>query len=152
MHLHKRTCLAILLALTLTMSMHAQTCVPITVSHRLTMVPVMLNGQGPFLFVLDTGAETTMIDAHTTLNLPKVRSNVQLLGLTGGMNVDVRALQSITVGGLTVGPIGVLSYNLRATSPDIMPAIGILGADVLSRAGAVSINYQTGCLTITEAK
>lgn len=130
----------------------AQACTPLQLSHRLILVPVMLNGKGPFKFIFDTGAQMTTIDISIAKNLPRVQK-VQLLvgGGTDARTVDARALKSLIIGGLTVGPVAVLTFDmqpLKDKSGDIPEVVRILGADVIGKAGALSVGYHKQCITI----
>lgn len=110
------------------------------------VVEVRLNGLGPARLVLDTGAERTMVSPATMARLgiaaPRV-GRAQLQGVTGAVLVDVVRLDSIELGGVTVGPMPVAVHDAR-----LRVAEGLLGQDVLS-AFAVSIDAAAGVVTLT---
>jgi len=67
------------------------------------MTHVMVNGKGPFRFVIDTGASRSTLAPHLAkaLNLvPSVGRNVMLNGVTGAAEVFTVAVDSIQIGAL----------------------------------------------------
>src|SRR6187455_2476602 len=67
------------------------------------MTPVMVNGKGPFRFVIDTGASRSTLAPHLAKALGlkhSVGRNVMLNGVTGFAEVPTVAVQSIEIGGL----------------------------------------------------
>ena len=67
------------------------------------MTNVMVNGKGPFRFVIDTGASRSTLAPHLAkaLNLsPSVGRNVMLNGVTGAAEVFTVAVDSIEIGAL----------------------------------------------------
>ena len=67
------------------------------------MTHVMVNGKGPFRFVIDTGASRSTLAPHLAkaLNLkPSVGRNVMLNGVTGAAEVTTVAVDSLEIGAL----------------------------------------------------
>jgi predicted aspartyl protease len=67
------------------------------------MTQVMVNGKGPFRFVIDTGASRSTLSPHLAKALGlkhSVGRNVMLNGVTGFAEVPTVAVQSIEIGGL----------------------------------------------------
>jgi len=67
------------------------------------MTHVMVNGKGPFRFVIDTGASRSTLAPHLAraLNLKQsVGHNVMLNGVTGAAEVSTVAVDSIEIGAL----------------------------------------------------
>ncbi|HEV7605729.1 MAG TPA: aspartyl protease family protein [Steroidobacteraceae bacterium] len=67
------------------------------------MTRVMVNGKGPFRFVIDTGASRSTLAPHLAraLNLqPSVGRNVMLNGVTGAAEVTTVAVDSLEIGAL----------------------------------------------------
>src|SRR4051812_25897030 len=67
------------------------------------MTPVMVNGKGPFRFVIDTGASRSTLAPHLAKALslqPSVGRNVMLNGVTGAAEVTTVAVDSIEIGQL----------------------------------------------------
>jgi len=90
------------------------------------MTHVMVNGKGPFRFVIDTGASRSTLAPHLAkaLNLvPSVGRNVMLNGVTGAAEVFTVAVDSIEIGALRFE-----NQNLPVIFTSIMGnADGILG-------------------------
>ncbi|HTU67278.1 MAG TPA: aspartyl protease family protein [Steroidobacteraceae bacterium] len=90
------------------------------------MTTVMVNGKGPFRFVIDTGASRSTLAPHLAraLNLkPSVGRNVMLNGVTGAAEV-----QTVPVDSLEIGELRFANQNLPVIFTSIMGnADGILG-------------------------
>jgi len=127
--------------------------VPLTVStvagQVAESVNVCINGRGPFPFVLDTGAGQSTIDAGLArrLRLPAAgpASLFAGVGCTG-------TAQPVGIGAWSLDGISLAPQQLSAaTLPQIggkgEPA-GLLGSDVLSRFGAVRIDFTSGSLVL----
>jgi predicted aspartyl protease len=90
------------------------------------MTHVMVNGKGPFRFVIDTGASRSTLAPHLARSLglkPSVGKNVMLNGVTGAAEVPTVAVSSIEIGQLRLE-----NQNLPVIFTSIMGnADGILG-------------------------
>ena len=83
--------------------------------------PVMINGQGPFRLVLDTGANRSAVNARVAQLLgvaPDATQSVLLRGVTGSVAVPTIRVKSFSVGDVIVTP---------AVLPIVTDALG--GAD-----------------------
>jgi predicted aspartyl protease len=112
------------------------------VAGRVT-VPVRINGEGPFAFVIDTGANRTVLSEELAarLSLPPMGS-APVHGIVG-----VEPAQTVLVESLTVGVVS--SKRLRAP---VLPRVrlgvdGLLGVDVL-RDRRVRLDFLKGELRI----
>lgn len=115
------------------------------------MTPVMVNGKGPFRFVIDTGASRSTLAPHLAKALdlkPSVGRNVMLNGVTGAAEVPTVAVDSIEIGALKF-----VQQNLPVIFTSIMGnADGILGVagfhdqriDVDFRRDRVSVAASNG--------
>ena len=90
------------------------------------MTHVMVNGKGPFRFVIDTGASRSTLAPHLARALDCTHSvgrNVMLNGVTGAAEVPTVAVDSIEIGALKF-----VDQNLPVIFTSIMGnADGILG-------------------------
>lgn len=127
--------------------------VPLTLSHvdggTIPFVPVCVDGHGPYLFVLDTGAATSIVDTQLAdaLHLPTASSTPTSAGV-GCVGTDRRvAIQSWLVGSVALDGQAVLEADIPGFGLSRSPA-GVLGSDVLSRFGAVRIDYRSKLLTV----
>ncbi|GAA0310236.1 retropepsin-like aspartic protease [Sphingomonas oligophenolica] len=114
--------------------------------ERMT-VPVTIGTAGPYQFIIDTGAERTVISRElaTTLGLSQGR-DVRLTAMTGTSNVGTVMIPSLTVSNIASQSIeapALLSTNLGAP--------GMLGIDTLS-GHAVSIDFDTNRMTVRQSK
>lgn len=121
--------------------------VPITFARpneAAILVPVHVDGRGPYLLVLDTGATLTCVDEGLAkeLDLPTRRGSVGLgagLGVTG--RVRLVRIDSLRVGGARAADLTACVVdlsNLRAVDPQVR---GLLGLNVL-RAFRVTLDFR----------
>ena len=113
---------------------------------RLT-VPVAVGTSGPFPFIIDTGAERTVIS----------RELASQLGLSAGRPVSLTSMvdrsivQTVVVPELTIESIGQ-RYTIHAPSLEgrNLGAIGMLGIDML-RNHKVLIDFDNGVMTVDQS-
>lgn len=90
------------------------------------IVPVSIDGKGPFRFLLDTGANGSMISPALVRQLgltSKHTSEVQVQGTTG-----VERLPCVTIDELSIGAIVKHDINMPVSSSPVLTGIGgILG-------------------------
>lgn len=127
--------------------------VPLTLSHvdgaTIPFVPVCVDDHGPYLFVLDTGAATSVVDTQLAeaLHLPAA-SSTPTSGGVGCVATDRRVvIQSWLVGSVALSGQAVLEGDIPGFGRSGSP-VGVLGSDVLSRFGAVRVDYRSKLLTV----
>jgi predicted aspartyl protease len=112
------------------------------------MAPVFVNGVGPFAFLIDTGASSTVIAPRVArrLNLPVDTTNNKLLrGITGSELVPTVVVDDIVAGG-----IRLTNSRLPVVEPRVFAeADGIFGADAFAR-GCLIVNFSRAKLAITD--
>jgi predicted aspartyl protease len=96
-------------------------------NNRLT-VPVMVNGQGPFQFIVDTGADRSVVSAELAakLSLP-VDSKVRLVSMSGVSTVDTVRLKSLAV----TANRSIKNVAIPALPERYIGADGLIGLDAL---------------------
>ena len=95
-------------------------------TRRLT-VPVSIEGKGPFSFVVDTGAERTVLSEAIAAHLGlEADENVELISIAGTTRVDTVYVPQMTMGKKEYG--GLIAPVLRE---EHIGADGILGLDSL---------------------
>jgi predicted aspartyl protease len=98
------------------------------------IVPVFLNGQGPFQFVLDTGATVTCVDVSLAeeLSLPEARGVVGA-GATvqGSGQMRIIEIDSVRVGSARVEGLLGCAIDLQHTSQIGLEIDGLLGLNFL---------------------
>ena len=112
--------------------------------NRLTTM-VFLNGAGPYHFLVDTGAERTLIssDIATRLALPRGR-DVMVEGIVRGQQAHLVSIERLEMGGL-VCPHLEVPVLPRA----MMTVDGYLGLDVLDERRVI-FDFRAGTLTVTQ--
>jgi len=127
--------------------------IPITVStvagQVAETVNVCIEGKGPYPFVVDTGDGESLIDAHLAARLHLMHKG----GATEEEGVGCTAkAQPVRAGSWSVAGVALAPQDLTAASaPDFgIPGqpVGLLGSDVLSRFGAVRIDFDAQTLTL----
>jgi hypothetical protein len=108
----------------------------------LALAPVFIDGRGPFAFALDTGASYSVIDQELAdeLNLPSAGPPVEVTGVAATAEAG-----QVRAGGWRVGVVplpGDTMVTLDLSEPNRRLKLrGLLGSDVLSRFGAVTVDY-----------
>ena len=95
-------------------------------ADRLT-VPVRVNGQGPFPFVVDTGADRTVVSNELALALGLKPGDPVMLNGTGGVDLTPTA----QIGQLDVGTREIKDVSAPTLSAGNLGAMGLLGIDSL---------------------
>jgi predicted aspartyl protease len=115
-------------------------------AQRLT-VPVLISGQGPFRFVLDTGSQKSVVSRSIADNLALVRgSQVQIMGLAGPEIVD-----TATVGELGIGRRRHRDLDVVIFDTEFIGADGIIGLDSL-QGQRVLIDFSRNLMAVGNAR
>lgn len=127
--------------------------VPLTVVRQagetMAFVPVTIQGRGPFSFVLDTGASTSAVDDAVArqLRLPTSGRRRPISGVAGTESVPVVKLTSWKAGAVALGPVDASAISMQS-SPGSPRIQGLLGSDVLSRFGHITVDYADRVLRL----
>ena len=111
------------------------------VAHTsLIVVPVTINGHGPYRFLLDTGATSTILSSAVadSLKIPRLRRG-RVLTAGGNVNVTIRTMRT-----LNVGMAHLKDIEIAVGDFDLMKRLnvdGLLGGDYL-RKFRVDIDYD----------
>jgi predicted aspartyl protease len=95
-------------------------------ANRMT-VPVMVNGQGPFPFVIDTGADRTVISAELAAKLGLQAGDPVVLNGTAGVDLTPTAI----IPRLEVGVREIRNVDAPMLQAANLGAMGMLGIDSL---------------------
>ncbi|MDQ2794602.1 MAG: aspartyl protease family protein [Bacteroidota bacterium] len=130
--------------------------IPVQVQRNLLVVSVMLNGYGPFNFLLDTGVATSIITSPTLADSLQLHHG-QLFRITGAGGSD-SGLQAYQADSVRVGLPGVVARQmpLLVLSQDVLnlsgyvgvPVYGILGSE-LFRSFVMTLRPAEGYLVAT---
>ncbi len=115
--------------------------------NAIITVGVCVNGEGPFPFVVDTGASATVIDSSLAarLHLPTFDAHSgSSFGCT--RTISLTTTQRLSMDGLHLDPQVVVVGTIR--SPLIPGLMGAIGSDVLSRFDAARFDFQADTLTL----
>jgi predicted aspartyl protease len=116
------------------------------------LVPVYLNGQGPFDFVLDTGATMTCISHQTAehLELPRQRGAVGVgVGIGGGGRVSFVRVDSLRLGAAQAFDMTACLLDLQhiqAVGPEVH---GLVGLNFL-RSFRVTLDFERNVLVLVQ--
>lgn len=115
------------------------------VRSRMT-IAVQVNGSGPYRFVVDSGADSSVIGARVAraLQLP-VGSQVTLNGMTGSSIVP-----RVLVDELGLGPVRVANLELPVLQEHDMGGDGMLGIDALAEE-RLMLDFEKRLITVEDA-
>ncbi|HMV83833.1 MAG TPA: aspartyl protease family protein [Blastocatellia bacterium] len=101
---------------------------------HLIVIPVTVNGSGPFEFMLDTGATTTLVTAELARQL-RLRpvDRIELVTVAGSQILVRTELDQVSVGAQTAAGVEVLVSDLREVRGVEPKLCGVLGQNVLAR-------------------
>lgn len=118
-------------------------------NSTLAIVPVTINGTGPYDFIVDTGASISLIDKSLTLQLA--------LPHTGGRQPvsGVGGTQEIVFVDVSRWKVGQLALPRTSIGSGTLPTVrgesgfqGLLGSDIWSQFGRITIDYAAATLTV----
>lgn len=116
------------------------------------VVPVHINGRGPYSFVLDTGATLTCVeqDVATELSLPESRGQIGFgAGIGGSGRMRLVSADSVRVGAATAEDLPLCALDLSSMQQMGMDFDGLLGLNFL-RPFHMSIDFEREILTLRE--
>jgi predicted aspartyl protease len=120
---------------------------PVSEAHMI--VPVKINGEGPFNFILDTGASAVCLSKELTKKL-KIRggSKQEALSASGVFEIKAVKIRSISVQRAQRRNLEVAVMDLSYISEKLETKVeGILGYDYL-KSFQLSINYPQQQITL----
>lgn len=128
--------------------------VPAEIRHgaqgaTLVIVQVTIHGKGPYPMAVDTGASLTLIDLSLAnrLGLKSNGPDENITGVGGVEQVTPISISQWSLGKAALPSMTITSASLfdlkRSAQVD-----GLLGSDVFSRIGAITIDYASGEVTL----
>lgn len=115
------------------------------------LAPVMVNGQGPFRFILDTGANRSVLSPRVAELLeltPSDATSINVHGVTGSA-----VLPAVEIRELRAGPLTVVRDKRMPVLPEsvLADADGILGIEGLTGM-RIDVDFESGTVTITRSR
>lgn len=113
---------------------------------RMTL-PVTIAGAGPFPFIVDTGAQRSVISRElaATLGLPAGRV-VRMVAMTGASSVP-----TVIIPRITVGSLGGEAIEAPALAASHLGGAGLLGLDTLQDR-MLTIDFDTHTMTVAASR
>jgi hypothetical protein len=120
-----------------------------TATATLAFVPVCLSGQGPYPFILDTGAAHSLVDRSLAdrLHLVVTGEKAHATGVACTAMADQVQVANWSLGRVPLRAQTLTSLSV-AGSPGGPGIAGLLGSDVWSRFGQFRLDYRAGRLTL----
>ncbi|WP_375249741.1 retroviral-like aspartic protease family protein [Sphingomonas sp.] len=119
----------------------------LTTETRMT-VPVRVAGAGPYPFIIDTGAQRSVVSRQLArlLRLP-LGPRVRVTAMAGSGEVDTVIVPSLAVATLPAGSIGGRAIQAPALEASHLGAPGMLGIDTL-QGHALRIDFDRDAMTV----
>jgi predicted aspartyl protease len=114
------------------------------------LVPVKINGKGPYRFVLDTGATFTCIDTKLVeeLKLPEWRGGLGVAVITPGEgSVRLVSIDSLEVGDAKATKLQACTIDLQQMQKMGLDAKGLVGLNFL-KSYRMSIDFERRMLKL----
>jgi predicted aspartyl protease len=115
----------------------------------LALVPVTINGKGPWAFAIDTGASQSLVDSEVAkeLAVPTTGSKQRIAGIASVTKVAAIRVKHWRVGKVKLPPTTVVEANLPFGNAR-GGVQGLLGSDMLSQFDVVTIDYDQSRLLL----
>jgi predicted aspartyl protease len=115
----------------------------------LAVVPVKINGHGPYSFALDTGASTSLIDSQVAkeLRVPRTGTRQRVAGIASVSKLASIKVKEWSVGGVELPATTIVESNLPFGNAR-GGVQGLLGSDMLSEFDIVTIDYGNSRLVL----
>jgi predicted aspartyl protease len=115
----------------------------------IALVPVTIDGHGPYTFALDTGASQSLVDSSVArqLQVKQSSSTHKVAGVTSVAKVATIRVRHWQVGKVQLPATTVVEANLPFGNAD-GGVQGLLGSDMLSQFDVVTIDYAHGVLRL----
>jgi len=108
----------------------------------IAVVPVTIDGKGPYTFAIDTGASQSLVDTSVAkeLRVPTTGDKHPVAGITNVTNVKTLFVKHWSVGGVKLPATTIVETNLPFGNAD-GGVQGLLGSDMLSQFDVITIDY-----------
>ncbi len=112
------------------------------------VAPVFVNGQGPFRFIVDTGANRSVLSQRLATRL-----GLSPIGIGDVHSIEgVRQAPMVEVGALSYGALSMLSQTLPVLEGGIFAGeLGLLGVDGMA-GRRLRMNFRDNCIEIVNSR
>ena len=119
----------------------------------LILVPVFVNKKGPFEFILDTGAGTSLLSTELAQRLGiNEGESKEAMGAGGKVKVILSQVESLAIGAATLENVQIAITDMSGVGNAVGAKIdGDIGYNFL-KAFRVTIHYQTQMLRLTQGE
>src|SRR5436305_11048127 len=119
----------------------------------LILLPVRVNGEGPFEFILDTGAGTSLLSSHLAKELKlKIISTKEGQSAGGKISVSLAKVDSLALGGAKIDDVDVGIVDLSHVGNTIGAKIdGDIGYNFLKNF-RITTDYQSCEIRFDDSK
>lgn len=115
----------------------------------IAFVPVSIRDQGPFPFALDTGASQSLIEQELAerLSLPEEGMTREVTGIAAVTEAMLIRVEEWRLGDVDLS--ATMAIRLDLPEPEQGEGVGgLLGSDVLSSFGAITVDYEREVLVV----
>jgi hypothetical protein len=113
-----------------------------TLTGKIPTIPVCVDDEGPFTFLISTGAGSSVIDPSVARSLGLHEDGSSAVrGVTCVPSAATVKVKSWSMSGAKLAPQKLLVAQVTGAGASRAPS-GIIGSDVLSRFGGVRIDYR----------
>jgi predicted aspartyl protease len=119
-------------------------------SKPLVLIPVLVNGEGPYIFALDTGASTTVVSSEIAQLLAIESTGIpQMTGAGGAMQGSKGVVRSLAVGNARLENLAIVTADFLTMLSQIVKTKldGIIGYNFLKEF-EVTIDYPNETLRL----
>jgi hypothetical protein len=115
----------------------------------IALVPVTINGHGPYTFALDTGASQSLVDSQVAreLRVKPTGESHKVAGISNVTSVRSIPVKHWSVGKVRLPATTIVEENLPFGNAD-GGVQGLLGSDMLSQFDIVTIDYTHSVLRL----
>ena len=121
-------------------------------SGSLVLVPVHVNGRGPYAFLLDTGATTTTLDHGIATELGiQPTGTIEIVTSGGTFVAPTGLLNEMRIGSVRISEMRVSWMALDELHRENRRIAGVIGQDVLATR-TLTLDYDRGEVELTGSR
>ena len=108
---------------------------------QVELVPIYVDGHGPYAFLLDTGSSISSVSRQlaTGLSLPRTGKVARISGVATISKAPLVSITDWRLGRYRLAPEAVVALNMPGSAHSVA---GLLGSDELRHFGEVTIDFR----------